>query len=96
MPLRNGPQKQGKPRWVPGHGAKHGFDEAQYIWNGMGLPGTAAAAVAGHAVGAAAGTTFAPATVPDDLHDSQQDGRSDEQDEKDIEPHIRLPPTASR
>ena len=62
----------------------------------MGSPATAVAAVAGGAAAAAAGAAFAPAAVAKDLDGGQEDGRGDEEDEKDIEPHIRLPPTASR
>ena len=61
----------------------------------MGSPG-AVAAVAGGAAAAAAGAGFSLTTGPNDRAKGQEKGRGDEEDEKDIEPHIRLPPTASR
>ena len=57
--------------------------------------GSPPAAVAGGAGSAAAGTAFAPAAVPKDLYGGQDDGPGDEENEKDIEPHTTLPPTAS-
>ena len=62
----------------------------------MGSPAAAVAAVAGSAGGTAAGTGFPLAAGPDDRAKGQEKGRGNEEDEKDIEPHIRLPPTTSR
>ena len=80
---------------APEHGRNAALENCNIYREEMGSPG-AVAAVAGGAGGAAAGTRFALAAIAKDLDGGQEDGPGDEEDEKDIEPHIRLPPTTSR